>query len=133
MRPRPWSAFGALLLLGTAWSSEPVNASLQRDSIRCHSGSVDACYDAIRWNPRDPALLIGLGDALARAGRPVDAMRNYRHAASMSPNFPGLSAKINLLEARMNIKHIPRAAAPTVAANKPGAKYSNAAPESESH
>jgi hypothetical protein len=124
---------GALLVAFCAASAESTNASLQRDSARCQAGSVDACYDAIRWNPRDPALLVGLGDGLARAGRPADAIRNYRRAAAMSPNFPGLSAKINAAEGKMTVKRAPKPAATTVASNKPAAKYSNAAPESESH
>jgi hypothetical protein len=123
---------GALLLGSSAGSAESANASQQRDSARCQAGNVDACYDAIRWNPRDPALMVGLGDGLARAGRPADAIRSYRRAAVMSPNFPGLSAKINAAEAKMTVK---RSQKPTtvVANNKPPVKYSNAAPESESH
>jgi hypothetical protein len=124
---------GALLLALCAESAESTNASLQRDSARCQAGNVDACYDAIRWNPRDPALLVGLGDGLARAGRTADAIRNYRRAAAMSPNFPGLSAKINAAEAKINVRRVPKPTASTVATNKPAAKYSNAAPESESH
>jgi hypothetical protein len=129
-----WAAFGALFAHGVAWSAESGSASSHRDLSRCRAGSVDACYDAIRWNPRDPGLLVALGDGLARAGRPVDAIRNYRRAASISPNFPGLSAKINVLDARLNAKHAPpRTATPVVANAKPAAKYTNAAPESESH
>jgi hypothetical protein len=128
------SALGPLLLIGVAWSADSGSGSLQRDSARCQAGSVDACYDAIRWSPRDPALLIGLGDGLARAGRPVDAIRNYRRAATISPNFPGLAAKINLVEARMNAKQVPRGALSSAANNKLVAKvYSNADRDSESH
>ena len=125
---------GALLVAFCAESAQTSNASLQRDSVRCRGGDVDACYDAIRWNPRDPALLVGLGDGLARAGRPADAIRNYRRAAVMSPNLPGLSARINAAEAKINVKRAPpKPSGATAANNKPAAKYSNAAPESESH
>jgi hypothetical protein len=134
MMLRVVAALGPLLLIGVAWSADSGSGSLQRDSARCQAGSVDACYDAIRWSPRDPALLIGLGDGLARAGRPVDAIRNYRRAATLSPNFPGLAAKINLVEARMNAKQVPRGALAGAANNKPAAKvYSNADRDSESH
>jgi hypothetical protein len=121
-----------LLLAGAAWPADS-NTALQQDTARCQAGNLDACYDAIRWNPRDPALLVGLGDGLARAGRPVDALRNYRRAVLMAPNFPGLTAKINLVEARMSAKRVPRSA-PLSAANKTAVKqFSNVEPESQSH
>ena len=128
--------FATLLVIGSAWSAESSSAALQQDTARCQAGNLDACYDAIRWNPRDPALLVGLGDGLARAGRPVDALRNYRRAAAMSPNFPGLTAKINLVEARMSTRRVPERSPVVSAANnaKVAAKqYSNAEPESQSH
>jgi hypothetical protein len=126
----PWVT---LLLAGTVWSADS-SAALQQDTARCQAGNLDACYDAIRWNPRDPALLVGLGDGLARAGRPVDAIRNYRHAAAMAPNFPGLTAKINLVEARMSTKRVPRSTPPSAANNKTAVKqFSNTEPESQSH
>jgi hypothetical protein len=134
MMLRTVTALGSILMIGVAWSADSGSGSLQRDSARCQAGNVDACYDAIRWSPRDPALLIGLGDVLVRAGRPADAIRNYRRAATISPNFPGLAAKINLVEARMSAKHVPRVAAANAAGGKLVAKvYSNADPESESH
>jgi len=134
MTPRLSIAFGALLLIGSAWSADSGSGSLQRDTARCQAGSLDACYDAIRWSPRDPALLVALGDGLARAGRPADAIRNYRRAGTMSPNFPGLTAKINLLEARMSAKRPPKTAALSAANPKSVAKqFSNAEPESQSH
>jgi hypothetical protein len=127
-------AVGACLLTASAWSVDSFSATLQRDSSRCQAGNVDACYDAIRWNPRDPALLVGLGDGLARAGKTADAIRYYRRAATMSPSVPGLSAKINLLEARMTAKRAPARPVMTAANAKPAAKqFSNAAPETESH
>ena len=127
-------ASGFLLLAAAgAWSAESGSA-LQRDTARCQAGSADACYDAIRWSPRDPALLIGLGDVLARSGRPLDGIRYYRRAATLSPNFPGLSAKINLLEARMSQKRSPRSAGLSVASNRAAARaFTNAEPESQSH
>jgi hypothetical protein len=135
MKWRHWPVFTTLLVIGSAWSAESSSAALQQDTVRCQAGNLDACYDAIRWNPRDPALLVGLGDGLARAGRPLDALRNYRRAAGMSPNFPGLTAKINLVEARMSARRVPdRSPALNAANNKVAGKlFSNAEPESQSH
>jgi hypothetical protein len=133
MMLRTWWPLAALLVIATAWSADSGSA-LQQDTARCQAGNLDACYDAIRWNPRDPALLVGLGDVLARAGRPADAIRNYRRAAGIAPNFPGLTAKINLVEARMSAKQVPRSTPSSAANNKPAVKqFSNAEPESQSH
>jgi hypothetical protein len=133
MMLRTWLPLATLLLIGTAQSADS-NSALQQDTARCQAGNLDACYDAIRWNPRDPALLVGLGDVLARAGRSADAIRNYRRAAGIAPNFPGLTAKINLVEARMSAKRVPRSTPLSAATNKTAVKqFSNAEPESQSH
>ena len=126
----------AILLLSTAvWSrvgSSPSTdkaaaAALKRDSARCRGqADVAACYDAIRWNPGDPALLVALGDALQRAQRPADAIRNYRRAAALAPDTRGLAAKISAAEAKLD-RRPPRADG---ASSK---RYSNAAPEAQSH
>ncbi len=98
-------------------------AALKRDSARCTAhADVDACYDAIRRNPSDSALLVALGDALVRANRPTDAIRNYRRAVVLAPNTRGLPGKISAAEAKL--------AAMNAAASK---RYSNAAPETQSH
>ena len=121
----------AFLLLFTAASSQAAApalsnadaAALKRDSTRCSGrADVDACYNAIRRNPSDPALLVSLGDALVRANRTADAIRNYQRAAVLAPNTRGLSAKISSAEAKL-------------AATKPAVakRYSNAAPETQSH
>ncbi|HXI76172.1 MAG TPA: tetratricopeptide repeat protein [Steroidobacteraceae bacterium] len=62
------------------------------------------------------------GDALVRAGRPADAIRTYRRAAQLAPNTHGLAAKISSAEAKL--------AALNASLNR---RYSNAAPESQSH
>jgi cytochrome c-type biogenesis protein CcmH/NrfG len=106
-------------------------AALKRDTARCRAYSdIDACYNAVRWNPGDPALLVALGDALLRAKRPADALRNYQRAAALAPTMHGLAAKISAAEAKLTPKQ-----APVSAANKPAAvkHYSNAAPETQSH
>ncbi len=124
-----------LLLSATARSPEAASpsagnaaaAALTRDSARCHAhADLDACYDAIRWDPGDPALLVALGDALVLAKRPADAIRNYRRAAALTPSMPGIAAKIRVAEAGLTSKR--------PAANlAPGKRYTNAAPEGQSH
>ncbi len=99
------------------------SASLKRDYASCSTQSnLEACYDAIRRNPSDPALLMATGDALVRAGRPADAIRTYRRAGQLAPNTHGLAAKISSAEAKL--------AALNASLNR---RYSNAAPESQSH
>ena len=126
----------AFLLLSTAaWPREAASpltdkaaaAKLKRDTARCRAqADLDACYDAIRWSPGDPALLVSLGDALERTQRPADAIRNYRRAAALAPDTRGLAAKISAAEAKL-ARRAPRA-------NGASAKrYSNAAPETQSH
>lgn len=102
-------------------------AALKRDSALCRvHADLDACYDAIRWNPVDPALLVALGDALVVAKRPGDAIRHYRRAAALAPGMPGIAAKIKVAEARLTSTR----AAGNLA---PGKRYTNAAPEAQSH
>ena len=108
-------------------------ATLARDSARCRAqGDLNACYDAIRWSPGDPALLVALADALVRAKRPADALRNYQRAAVIAPNMPGVAAKISATEAKLSFKRAPgKVSADRASAN--GKRYSNAAPEAQSH
>jgi Flp pilus assembly protein TadD len=127
----------AFLLLATAaWPREApapsggraaAAAALEIDTARCRThADLSACYDAIRWNPADPALLIALGDALVRANRPADAIRNYRRAAALAPTTPGISAKISAAESKLSARR-------GLAASGNGRRYSNAAPETQSH
>jgi cytochrome c-type biogenesis protein CcmH/NrfG len=114
-------------------SPDKAAAALKRDSARCRAqASVDACYDAIRWNPGDPALLVALADALVRAQRPADAIRNYRRAAALAPNMPGVAAKISAVEAKMSSRRA-RPGDRAAAGGAAGKRYSNAAPETQSH
>jgi Flp pilus assembly protein TadD len=97
-------------------------AALNAGFERCRArADIDACYDALRRNPSDPALLAALGDALARVNRPADAMRTYRRAAALSPSDRSIAAKIGALEAKASARPAPVRAA------------SNVAPESQSH
>jgi cytochrome c-type biogenesis protein CcmH/NrfG len=126
MRVLPW-----LLLLSAsgAWAA---TSSPDADRCRAH-GSIDACYDAIRRNPSDPTLLTSLGDAFARANRSADAVRTYRRAAVLAPSDRGIVAKIAALEGKSSAKRA--SAGPALhAANEGGSRrFSNAAPESQSH
>jgi cytochrome c-type biogenesis protein CcmH/NrfG len=125
-------------------------AATKRDAARCVTqADVDACNDAIRRNPSDPALLVALGDALIHAKRTADAVRYYRRAATLAPRMPDAAAKLNAAEkrlaserapvpARRTVQPAPRAAAdPQVARASSGMAsgkpYSNAAPETQSH
>jgi hypothetical protein len=135
----------AFLLLSTAaWSREPVPSSagtaaaetLKGDSARCRThAELGACYDAIRRSPSDPALLVALADALLRAKRPADAIRYYRRAAALAPNMSGIAAKISAAESNPPSQRasghqpVDRASVNGAA----GKRYSNAAPEAQSH
>lgn len=102
-------------------------AALNAGFERCRArADIDACYDALRRNPSDPALLDALGDALARANRPADALRTYRRVAALSPSDRSIAAKISALQTKLSAKP-----APVRAANEK--RFSNAAPESQSH
>ena len=138
------TAVSALLVLClTAWpwaaapaAEDPPATAIKRDfeSCRVHA-DIDACYDALRWKPSDPALLVALGDAQLRAQRAADAIRAYKRAEEIAPNTPGLAEKISAIEAKLSSKHGARNAAAHGAAvhADAGRHYSNAAPESQSH
>jgi Flp pilus assembly protein TadD len=112
--------------------AETASAAGKPDSERCRA--VETCYDEIRRSPSDPSLLSALGDALLRANRPVDALRTYRRVASLAPGTPGIAAKISAIQAKLSAKRTPgnpplRAAS----ADAAGKRFSNAAPETQSH
>jgi hypothetical protein len=144
MRLRVPMAFVCLCLSAAAWRAEATSpsaskapaAALRHDSTRCTAHpEVDVCYDAIRWYPNDPTLLVALGDALLRAHRPADAMRNYRRAAALMPNLRGVAAKITAAEAKLPAVRS-RGSQPVerLSTNAlPGKRFSNAAPETQSH
>jgi cytochrome c-type biogenesis protein CcmH/NrfG len=145
MMPRPVNALilASLLLTAGPWargaaapSAAKVSpAVLKRDTARCTSqADLDACYDALRWQPSDPALLVGLGDALRRANRPADALRNYQRAAELAPTMRGLSAKINATQASLHAKRMRNLSTEHAAGSAlPAKHYSNAAPVAQSH
>jgi hypothetical protein len=133
-----WSLIFALAVwtaAAPALAASPTAAALKQGAARCLARQgLDACDDAIRWNPGDPALLVALADLELRAKRPGDALRHYRRAAEMAPAMNGLNAKIAAAEAQLHPKHVATAARP---ASKPitaqAHQYSNAAPITESH
>lgn len=143
MRRSTWMAgcaAAACLLASRAapsWAGAPPAAAipvaagpnLNANFERCRAGVIDACYDAIRWRPSDPSLLSGLGDAQLRANRPKDALRTYQRVATLAPGMPGVAAKISAVEAKLSAKHV----APTRVAAADAKRYSNAAPETQSH
>ena len=135
------SAFLILSLAAWPWAAAPAAAdppetAIKRDfeSCRAHA-NIDACYDALRWKPSDPELLVALGDAQLRAQRAADAIRAYKRAAEIAPNMPGLAAKISAIEAKASAKHAAgNGAARGVAVHADaGKRYSNAASEAQSH
>lgn len=141
-RPRCWT----LLLLLIAWVQPGSAAQVSSDQFAvterahyaalCHAHrNLDSCSDAVRWSPGDPTLLVALADALVRARRLPEALRDYRRAESLQPDLRGLDAKIKATEAKLSERRVPKKpAADRPAANPAAAKhYSNADPEAQSH
>jgi hypothetical protein len=137
---------GTLLLLFTAWVTPAQAASASEDpfavreragySALCHKHrDLDSCSDAVRWNPGDPALIVALADALARAGRLPESLRDYRRAEALAPDTRGLEAKIKSTEAKLSERHAPKKPAIDHASvdAAAGKRYSNADPEAQSH
>jgi Flp pilus assembly protein TadD len=135
MSPARMLVLACLFLATATWSREATAPSaraaaataLEIDTARCRThADLSACYDAIRWNPADPALLVALADALVRANRPADAIRNYRRAAALAPTMPGIAAKISAAQEKLSARRV-------LAVSGNGRRYSNAAPETQSH
>lgn len=135
----------SLLLLATVWipgeamsvsDDRFASAERARYAALCHARKdLDSCSDAVRWNPGDPALIAALADALVRAGRVPEALRDYRRAESLDPDMHGLEAKIKASEARLNQRNKPRKVPvdrATAEAASPK-RYTNADPEAQSH
>ncbi len=116
---------------------------------RAHK-DLDSCSDAVRWSPGDPALVADLADALVRAGRVPEGLKDYRRAEALDPSLRGLDAKIKATEAKLAERHGPKkpaadhAAAGNALADhavavragvdpSAGKRYSNVDPEGTSH
>ncbi len=122
-------------------------ARLRQASAQCiDQHELDACDDALRLKPDDPALLIAQGDALLRAKRPADAIERYRLAAVIAPGEHEVAAKLAAAEGQLQDAAAPALAAAPAApphaaspasgeSHTPGTqrRYSNAAPEAQSH
>jgi Flp pilus assembly protein TadD len=77
------------------------DAKLKRDTFRCTKLSdLDACGEALRMKPDDPALLVAQGDALVREKRPAEAIGHYRRAAAVAPDLPDVASRISAAEAQ---------------------------------
>lgn len=119
-------AWVSLWLSTAAGAAAAPNQSADLQRCRAHS-DIDACYDAIRWNPTDPSLLTALGDAFARENRSADALRTYKRAATLAPGNRDIAAKISEIQAKLSAKRTSKARAETAK------RYSNSEPESQSH
>lgn len=116
-----------------------MQARLKRASFRCSSLSdLEACAEALRLRPDDPALVVAQGDALMRAKRAADALSRYRHAAALMPDLPDIGDKIKLAEAEL--PSAPALAqgpsrAPSTVSNQPPPprRYSNLEPDAQTH
>ena len=112
-------------------ASKPAAAAIAHAAADCRTrGSLDACDDAVRWNPRDPTLLVAMGDAQMRAKRPTDAARAYGRAAALAPDMPGIHQKVSAAEELIAKAKSASGRIPAAAANK---RYTNSDPESQSH
>jgi cytochrome c-type biogenesis protein CcmH/NrfG len=127
------------LLCVAAWgqgtppdAAKPAAAAIASAAIeRCRTrGSLDACDDAIRRNPRDPTLLAAMGDAQMRAKRPADAVRSYERAAALAPDMPGIHQKVSAAQELIAKAKSSSGRNPATAATK---RYTNSDPESQSH
>jgi tetratricopeptide (TPR) repeat protein len=117
-------------------------ARVKRDAFRCSNlEDLDACNEAARLQPDDPAPLTALGDALMRAKRPSEALQHYRRAETLASDNQALAEKIRVAETELS-------AAPTLAAGSSELantriaraaaraaprRYSNVSPDGQSH
>jgi predicted Zn-dependent protease len=114
-------------------------AKLKRDMFRCDTlADLEACNEAMRLKPDDPAVLASSGDALMHARRPADALQRYRRAEALGGDPQAFAEKIRLAEAEVPAGSAGVAGPPAdarVAQVQKSAprRYSNASPEGQSH
>jgi Flp pilus assembly protein TadD len=117
-------------------------AKLKRDAFRCDNlGDLDACSEAARLKPDDPARLTALGDALLRAKRPADALQRYTRVETLAGGSQALAEKIRLAESELPPGSASEAASgqsasPRIARAEPKPaprRYSNVSPDAQSH
>jgi Flp pilus assembly protein TadD len=112
---------------------------------------LDACNDAVRSQPGDAELQIAQGDALMHAKRPAEALARYRQASTLGTHDRDLAAKISAAEelsgkGRTLSAELAPASAAAPGPQQPAApasaavrvaqaprRYSNSAPEAQSH
>ena len=103
-----------------------VAAKLKRNTFRCSSlADLEACSEASRLAPNDPAVMTAHGDALMRASRPAEAVVLYRHASALAPKQADLAGKIAAAETVLPAavaSAVPGPAQPAVAAIRAPAK-----------
>jgi predicted Zn-dependent protease len=116
-------------------------AKVKRDTFRCDNlGDLDACGEAARLQPDNPALLTSYGDALMRAKRPAEALERYHRAEALVTDKQALAGKIRVAENEIPAS-APIAAASRdssslknrLSANAPSRRYSNVMPDGQSH
>ncbi len=77
------------------------SARLQRNVIRCTElQDLAACDDALKQHPDDLRVLLGKGDALLKANRPVEALVAIRHADQVSPGNALTAVKLAAAESQ---------------------------------
>lgn len=138
MMSRAWLLAIALsAITAPAVAASPTATELKRGAAQCLARrNEDACDDAVRWNPSDPALLVALADLELRAQHPADALRHYHRAAEIAPSMNGLNARIAAAAAQLHPKHKSVAARPVQATAKFTAQtrqFSNTESPTESH
>ena len=130
-------AMSVIAAQAAAVAANPIAAARKRGTAQCLARrNMDACDDALRWNPSDPALIVALADLELRAKRPADALRHYRRAAEIAPTISGLNAKIAAAEKQLHPKLRSVVARPARAPAKAAAQsrqFSNIEPLTESH
>ncbi|MCK6452809.1 MAG: hypothetical protein L6R19_18470 [Alphaproteobacteria bacterium] len=89
VRANRLAAVAGALLLGTA--AMPAGAQSPDFAGRCYSmtgpAQVDACINALHYEPRNPELLRRLGDAMLATNRPGGAYDAYTDALMMRPEM----------------------------------------------
>ena len=137
-----------------------MEARLKRATFRCNTlADMDACADAVRMRPDDPALLTAEGDALMKANHAREAAEAYRRAGARAPNERDLPTKLAAAESQvaatadrppphpaegsppripsppMTVARLQPSKPPTPASREaaPPRQYSNADEETQSH
>jgi tetratricopeptide (TPR) repeat protein len=72
-----------------------LEAKLARHVLRCtRLGDVSACDEALALKADNPEVLLAKGEALLKAGKPLQALETYKRAAALRPADSSISAKL---------------------------------------